>query len=46
MERMESELALIGHAAALCLSRAIARAVFSASPAPGDVLPCWSSAQS
>lgn len=35
-------LALIGHAAALCLSRAIARAVFSARPAPGDTLPCWS----
>lgn len=32
----------IGHAAALCLSRAIARAVFHATPAPGDLLPCWS----
>jgi D-aminopeptidase len=33
---------LIGHAAALCLSRAIARGVFHATPAPGDMLPCWS----
>lgn len=33
---------LIGHAAALCLSRAIARAVYLARPEPGDLLPCWS----
>lgn len=33
---------LIGHAAAICLSRAIARAVFAARPRPGDRLPCWS----
>lgn len=32
----------IGHAAALCVSRAIARAVFHATPAKGDILPCWS----
>ncbi len=31
----------LGHAAALCLSRAIARAVFHASPAPGDPKLCW-----
>ena len=31
----------IGHAAALCVSRAIARAVFHATPAKGDLLPCW-----
>ncbi len=37
-----TELDLIGHAASLCLSRAIARAVYLASPAPGDLLPCWS----
>ncbi|MGV6849339.1 MAG: P1 family peptidase [Marinibacterium sp.] len=36
------DLSAIGHAAALCLSRAIARAVYLARPAPGDVLPCWS----
>lgn len=35
-------LAQIGHAAALCLSRAIARAVYHATPYPGDLLPCWS----
>ncbi|MGL6210596.1 MAG: P1 family peptidase [Paracoccaceae bacterium] len=31
----------IGVAAAHCLTRAIARAVFHATPAPGDRLPCW-----
>lgn len=34
-------LALIGHAASLCLARAIARAIYEATPAPGDMLPCW-----
>lgn len=34
---------LLGHAAATCLSRAIARGVHAASPAPGDLQPCWSS---
>lgn len=33
---------LIGHAAAMCLSRAIARAVYAATPEPGDTLPTWS----
>ncbi len=32
----------LGHAAALCLSRAVARAVFAATPASDDRLPCWS----
>jgi D-aminopeptidase len=32
----------IGVAAAHCLARAIARAVFHASPSAGDLLPCWS----
>ncbi len=31
----------IGHAAALCLSRAIARGVYSATSAPGDPFPTW-----
>lgn len=31
----------IGHAAATCLARAIARAVFAARPLPGDLQPCW-----
>lgn len=37
----EGESALLGHAAALCLSRAIARGVYHATPAPGDLLPTW-----
>jgi L-aminopeptidase/D-esterase-like protein len=32
---------LLGHAAALCLSRAIARGVFAARPQAGNLLPCW-----
>ncbi len=35
------QLGMIGHAASLCLSRAIARAIFLATPAKGDLLPCW-----
>jgi len=34
----------IGHAAATCLARAIARAVWLASPAAGDLQPAWRSA--
>ena len=33
---------LLGHAAACCLARAIARAVFLAQPMPGDLQPSWS----
>lgn len=33
----------IGHAAACCLARAIARAVFAAEPMPGDLQPSWRS---
>ncbi len=36
------DLALIGHAASLCLSRAIARGVYYAKPYPDDLLPTWS----
>jgi len=32
---------LLGHAAATCLARAIARGVHAASAAPGDILPSW-----
>lgn len=39
--RPAGNVMLIGHAASLCLSRAIARAVYEATPAPGDLLPCW-----
>ncbi len=35
------EALVLGHAAALCLTRAIARAVFAARPMPGNLLPCW-----
>ncbi|MEP3688298.1 MAG: P1 family peptidase [Sulfitobacter dubius] len=41
--RPPGDVAMIGHAAALCLSRAIARAIYTATPAEGDLLPCWSS---
>ncbi len=34
------EALLISHAAAICLSRAIARGVFAARSMPGDPLPC------
>ncbi len=33
--------ALLGHFAATCLSRAIARAVYAATPARGDLMPTW-----
>ncbi|WP_299292986.1 P1 family peptidase [uncultured Tateyamaria sp.] len=36
-----ADLGLIGHAAALCLTRAIARGVHAATPAPNDLLPTW-----
>ena len=32
----------LGHAAAACVARAIARGVYHATPAPGDQLPAWS----
>lgn len=39
-----ADVLMTGHGAALCLSRAIARAVYHATPAPGDVMPCWKDA--
>ncbi|WP_299565002.1 P1 family peptidase [uncultured Sulfitobacter sp.] len=42
--RPAADVMLTGHAASLCLARAIARAVYAATPADGDVMPCWSSA--
>jgi D-aminopeptidase len=41
LSNIEAELGHIGHAAALCLSRAIARAIYSATPKENDLLPCW-----
>lgn len=32
----------LGHAASMCMSRAIARAIYLAKPAPGDPVPTWS----
>lgn len=42
MAAPDGDLAQIGHAGAICLARAIARATYSATPSPGDILPCWS----
>lgn len=33
---------LLGHAAAICIARAIARGIFEATSAPSDTLPTWS----
>lgn len=33
---------ILGHAAACCLARAIARGVYLAQPTPGDLMPAWS----
>lgn len=43
MEVPVLEAMQLGHAAAVCLSRAIARGVFHASESVGDTLPVWSS---
>lgn len=37
----DRDLMMIGHAASLCVARAIARAIYEATPATGDLLPCW-----
>ena len=37
----DDALAEIGHAAAICVSRAIARAVYEATAKPDDLLPTW-----
>jgi len=37
-------LGAIGHAAALCLARAIARGVYEAESLPGDIMPTWKQA--
>lgn len=42
MDNTDRDTAQIGHAAALCLARAISRAIYLARPAPGDTLACWS----
>ena len=40
-EAAEQDRFNLGHAAATCLARAIARAVYHAQPATGDVFPTW-----
>lgn len=40
-DKPAGDVSLIGHAASLCLARAIARAVYEATPNPNDLLPCW-----
>ena len=37
----DAVLLALGHAASICLARAIARGVFHATPEPGDLLSCW-----
>ena len=37
----DNDMVAICHAAALCLSRAVARGIRHATPEPGDILPCW-----
>ncbi len=46
MENPDQALAEIGSVAAHCLARAIARAVWQATPAEGDLLPTWREANS
>ncbi|MDU8929310.1 P1 family peptidase [Alisedimentitalea sp. MJ-SS2] len=43
MENPIADTFYLGHAAATAMARAIARAVFHATPAKNDQLPCWSS---
>lgn len=40
-ENADLALIRVGHAAATCLARAIARAVYEARTAPGDAVPTW-----
>ncbi|MGM0562528.1 MAG: P1 family peptidase, partial [Pseudomonadota bacterium] len=44
LEDPASDHMLLGHAAASCLARAIARGVHAATPAEGDTLPTWQEA--
>ncbi|WP_137701237.1 P1 family peptidase [Marimonas lutisalis] len=43
LENPLADTLYLGHAAATVMARAIARAVFHATPAKGDTLPCWAS---
>jgi len=39
----QQDVLALGHAAAICLARAIARGVYAAESLPGDILPNWQS---
>ena len=41
IENPVHDILRLGHAAAVCLSRAMARAIYHATPAPGDTVPTW-----
>lgn len=41
LEDQIADTLYLGHAAATCMARAIARAVYLATPVDGDTLPCW-----
>ncbi len=41
LESPDWQMQEICHAAAVALSRAIARGIYHATPAPGDLMPCW-----
>jgi len=43
LENPVADVLNIGHAAATCMARAIARAIFAATPQANDAQPCWSS---
>lgn len=40
-EISSEEKFFLGHAAANCLARAISRGIYTATPAEGDLMPCW-----
>jgi len=43
LDNATDDAMLLGHAAALCLSRAIARGIYQARTVEGDTLPSWQS---
>jgi D-aminopeptidase len=41
METPAADTLILGHAAAVCMARAVARGVFAARSEPGDVFPAY-----
>lgn len=41
LDRPAFDTLALGHAAATCMARAIARAIYTATALPGDLQPCW-----